>query len=90
MMRSEHTAIILGKLALLEYRDLKTAMKYELKSVRKNGVILLKFGLSVQSFSAMVPWRLWHVQKIYCTREMSQSAVLELDAVSFLSKMLNL
>ena len=26
-MRSEHIAIILGKLALLEYRDLKTALK---------------------------------------------------------------
>ena len=29
MMRSEDTAIILGKLALLEYRDLKTAMNQE-------------------------------------------------------------
>ena len=37
MMRSKHTAIILGKLALLEYRDLKTALNQ--KSVRKNSVI---------------------------------------------------
>ena len=40
MMRSDHIAIILGKLVLLDHRDLQTALKQK-SVVKKNGAGLL-------------------------------------------------
>ena len=63
-MKSKHTAIILGKLALLEYRVFKTALNQN-KCPAKNGVILLKFELDVGLFSIAYNklfWKEWDME----------------------------